>query len=71
MSNDAHIDHAKLQQRYLVHYDTPAGPRFGIDVWSNERQAEQDADGYRADGLAARVMKVTVEDGAPVAQWVH
>ena len=69
MSDDGYIDHAKLQQRYLVHYDTGSGSRFGIDVWSTLRQAEADADGFREDGMQARVIKVTVENGGVVAQW--
>lgn len=70
MSDDAHIDHAKLQQRYLIHYASSMGPRFGIAVWSNERQAFEDAALFTADGCPARVVKLTVEDGQPVACWV-
>ena len=68
--DDDLIDHQKLIQRYLVHYDSKLGPRFSVSVWSSQRQAEQDADGYRADGYPARVMKVSVVDGVPVAEWV-
>lgn len=71
MSGDEHIDHAKLQQRYLVHYQSKMGPRFGIDVWSTPWQAQWDARGYEKDGMSARVMRVTVNDeGSPVAEWM-
>jgi hypothetical protein len=70
MSDDAHIDHAKLQQRYLIHYESSMGPRFGVAVWSNERQAREDADLFTGDGYPARIMKVTVENGEPIARWV-
>lgn len=70
MSDDAHIDHAKLQQRHLVYYESPMGPRFSSAVWSSERQAQAEAELFTADGYPARVMKVTVENGQPVSQWM-
>jgi hypothetical protein len=65
------IDHEKLQQRYLVHYESKMGPRFSSDTWSAPWQAQDDARNFEADGYRARVMRVTVaDDGRPVAEWM-
>lgn len=71
MSDDGHIEHAKLQQWYLVHYDYKPGPRFSSNAWHTPWQAQEDARGYEADGMTARIMRVTVDaDGEPVAEWM-
>lgn len=73
MSNDEHIDHAKMQQWYLVHYNSKTtGPRFSIDAHQVPWRAQEDARGYEADGMHARIMRVTVNaDGQPVAEWMN
>lgn len=71
MSGDLHIDHAKLQTRYLVHYDSPSGPRFSSEVHNSPWQAQRDARLFIADGFPARIMRVTVgDDGQPAAEWI-
>jgi hypothetical protein len=69
VSGDGHIDHAKLQTRYLVHYDSADGPRFSSEVHSAPWQAQNDARAYIQDGYPARIMRVTVDDGSPRAEW--
>jgi hypothetical protein len=64
------IDHDKLQQRYLVYYESGGGSRFATGVDPYEHIAREHAGWFIADGFPARVMKVTVEDGEPVARWV-
>lgn len=68
---DEAVDHAKLVQRYLIHYTTRLGARFGLAVWGNERQAREDRDLFAGDGCSARIVKLTVVDGQPVAEWVE
>jgi hypothetical protein len=70
VSDDSDVDHAKLQTRYLVHYDSPAGPRFSITVHNAPWQAQDDVRRYAADGYKAKVLRVRVVDGQPVAEWM-
>jgi hypothetical protein len=67
---DTVIDHKKMTQRYLIHYDSSFGARFGMAVFGNERQARQDRNAFAEDGLQVRIIKLTVVDGQPVAEWI-
>lgn len=68
---DTAIDHLKLTQRFLIHYQTPFGARFGVQVHPNLKLARRDRDLFAADGLAPRIVKLTVDGGQPVAEWVN
>ncbi len=70
VSNDEHVDHAKLQQRYLIHYESPLGARFSAETPSAEHLARRVAGWFLEDGYPARIVVVTVEDGQPVARWI-
>lgn len=69
--DDYLIDHRKMLQRYLVWHDTKAGPRFTPESFHSPHLAEREAELWREDGYWARVMKVTVVDGHPVAEWIE
>lgn len=66
-----HYIHERMQLKFLVHYETECGGRFGVQTFSMEHQAAEDADLFREDGCPARVLMVSVdEDGVPHAEWV-
>lgn len=61
--------HQMMQAQYLVWYETNLGGLFSIEAHHSLRQAEGNRDGFVEDGYPARVMKVSVVDGQPVAEW--
>lgn len=67
---DSRIHYERMQQLYPVWYEGDLGGMFSIDVFSNMKQAEEDLALFIEDGLPARIIKVTVVDGQPVATWV-
>jgi hypothetical protein len=67
---DARIHFERQQQVYLTHYQNERGGLFSIDTYPTELPAVRNAVLFEDDGYPARVIKVTVENGEPVAQWV-
>lgn len=68
---DSRIHQDQMQQRYLVWYEGTLGGLFSTDVASTLRHAEWNRDLFVEDGYPARILKLTVEDGEPVARWVE
>lgn len=66
---DAQIHFDMMQQVYLTYYEGERGPLFGVQRSLSERMAREDAALFEEDGYPARVIKVTVENGEPVARW--
>lgn len=66
-----HYVHERMQLKFLIHYETKCGGRFGGETFFTEHQAAEDVDLFRAAGIPARVLMVSVdEDGMPHAERV-
>lgn len=60
----------RQQQVYLTHYQSKRGGLFSSDAYPTELQATRNAELFEQDGYPSRVLKVTVENGEPVARWL-
>lgn len=60
-----------MQQQYLVWYQGRLGGMFSIDVGGYLKRARENRDMFIEDGFPARIVKLTVVDGEPVAEWVE
>lgn len=60
----------RMQQRYLLWYESSRGPQFGYAVHHTEAAAQVDAALFRSDGYPTRIVKVTIVDGQPKAEWI-
>lgn len=67
---DLRAHNERMQQRYLVWYEGHLGGLFSIDVGSTVKQAKWNRDLFIEDGYPARIIKLTVENGEPVARWL-
>lgn len=68
--NDMQQHTERFQQQYLVWYEGSCGGCFSVDVGQTMKHAQWNRDLFIEDGYPARIIKLTVEDGQPVAQWV-
>lgn len=66
---DQHTHYERLKQRYLVWYEGPLGGLFSIDVDHFIERARENRDLFIEDGYPARIIKLSVVDGQPVAEW--
>jgi hypothetical protein len=69
-ARDQRLHFERQQQIYLTHYQNELGGLFSIDSYPTELTAVRNSELFEQDGYAARVLKVTVENGEPVARWV-
>jgi hypothetical protein len=70
---DQRIHFEAMQQRYLVWYEGPGGGLFSTDVsgaLDGGGCARWNRDLFIAEGYSARIVKLTVVNGQPVAEWV-
>ena len=70
---DQRIHFEAMQQRYLVWYEGPLGGLFSTDVsgaLDGGGCARWNRDLFIEDGYPARIVKLAVVDGQPVAEWV-
>jgi hypothetical protein len=66
--------HQRMQQLYAVWYETELGGQFSVDIshtLHGHGGARWNRDLFVEDGFPARIMKITVQDGNPVAEWVE
>lgn len=67
---DERLHFERQQQVYLTYYQHPRGGMFSGQSSGTELPAVRDAELFEQDGYSARVLKVTVENGEPIARWV-
>lgn len=67
---DERIHYERMKQRYLVWYEGRLGGLFSIGVDHFIERARENRALFIADGFPARIVKLTVVDGQPVAEWV-
>ena len=63
--------HARMGIRYLVWYRTGSHGLFSSDVAHTLAEAQWNQGSYTEDGYPARILRVKVVDGDPVAEWVE
>ena len=63
--------HHECEQRYLIWYENEFRGQFSSASSATPKIAERQAKLFRDDGYLARVLRLAVRDGRPVAEWVQ